>query len=93
MDAITAALHLINQEDVLTRWFFALPPQIIAACEQAAANYGNDTGRAFAPFMGAVMALLYVTLVLGITLIVRRWGHKGSNICPHRKDKPDSAPF
>ena len=124
MDAITAALHLINQEDVLTRWFFALPPlmlamsvwmrfskrslvlvamlscglsyaclmqevqliqlrieremalacdhqignQISAACEQAAANYGNDTGRAFAPFTGAVMALLYVTLVLGITL-------------------------
>jgi len=46
--------------------------QISAACEQAANSYSNDTGRAFAPFTGAVMALLYVTLVLGFALIVRR---------------------
>ena len=46
--------------------------QISAACEQAAANYGNDTGRALAPFTGAVMALLYVALVLGIALVWRK---------------------
>lgn len=46
--------------------------QISAACEQAAYNYGSDTGRALAPFTGAVGALLYVALVLGFALAARR---------------------
>ncbi len=47
--------------------------QISAACEQAADNYGSDTGRAFAPFTGAVGALFYVALVLGFVFVTRRF--------------------
>ena len=46
--------------------------QSSAACEQALSNYANDTGRGLAPFTGAVMAVLYVALVLGVALVVRR---------------------